>query len=186
VPSEAQNRRWLLFFAVLAGLSVVAVTLPIVYNLGQQLRREQLQAAWTRWQQQGPADYDLTFSVRVDRETARQRHVVCVRHGQVVAALVEGRPLHIATTLQGAIGLPLATTTDHPPWTMERIFEHLEELLRQQEQTRGSQFLVAVFDPQLGWPRRFVWRVARTSQRQEWDLKLWRPGELETEAMRYR
>ena len=186
MPSEPRNYRWLGFFVVLGSLCITAVTLPIVYNLGQQLRREQLEQARSRWRERGPRDYDLTFTVRLDRDTGKQRHVVLVRDGRVTAALVEGQPVQVSPAWSGAIGLPFASTTDRPPWTVERIFDHLETLLAEQEQTRGRHFLVAVFDPQEGWPRRFVWRIARTSSREEWDLKVWRPGELEAEARRYR
>ncbi|MFQ3651670.1 MAG: DUF6174 domain-containing protein [Gemmataceae bacterium] len=186
MPNKLPNYRWIGFFVVLAILAGVALALPILYNLGQQLRREQLQLARERWREHGPRDYDLTFSIRLDRDTTKQRHVVCVRDGRVVVSLVEGQPLHVAPAYQGAIGLPFATSTDHPPWTIEQIFDHLQSLLTQQEQSHGRHFLVAVFDPEQGWPRRVVWRITRSSQREEWDLKLWRLGELEAEARRYR
>jgi hypothetical protein len=180
------NRRWVGFFVVLALLSLTAMVLPIVYNLGQQLRREQWEAARQRWQERALRDYDLTFRVKLDRDLAQQRHVVRVRAGRVVVALVEGQVVFAEPALSGAIGLPFASATDAPPWSMEQIFAHLETLLREQEASGGRHFLVAVFDPSEGWPRRFVRRNRQTNQREEWDLKLWRVGELEAEAARYR
>jgi hypothetical protein len=181
-----RNYGWMIFFVVLTALSVTAVVLPIVYNLGQQLRPEQLDEARLRWRERGPADYDLTFNIRFDRDPIRERHVVRVRGGQVQFAACEGEVLYASPALGGAIGLPFGTTAEPPPWTVERVFDHLAGLLAQQQETGGKDFLVAVFDPKEGYPRRFVRRIARTSTREEWDLKLWRPGELEQEAGRYR
>lgn len=177
---------WLAFFAVLSGLSLTAVVLPILYNLGQQLRPEQLDGARRLWGEAGPADYDLTFNVRIDRETTRERHTVRVRGGRVLFAACEGEVLYASPALGGAIGLPFGTTAQEPPWTVERVFDHVAGLLRDQQESGGRNFLVAVFDPREGYPRRFVRRVTRSSTREEWDLKLWRPGELEREADRYR
>ncbi|MGL4555689.1 MAG: hypothetical protein ACRC33_31360 [Gemmataceae bacterium] len=180
------NYGWLGFFAVLTALSVTAVTLPIVYNLGQQLRPEQLDEARLRWREHGPADYDLTFNVRYDREPTRDRHVIRVRDRRLVVALCEGEVLYASPALGGAIGLPFGSAGEPPAWTVERIFDHVAGLLAEQQATDGRNFLVAVFDPKEGYPRRFVRRIARTSTREEWDLKLWRPGELEQDARRYR
>jgi hypothetical protein len=40
-----RSRAWLAFFAVLVVLAAAGVTLPIVYNLGQQLTAEELATA---------------------------------------------------------------------------------------------------------------------------------------------
>ena len=42
------------------------------------------------WRERGPADYDLTFNIRFDRDPTRERHVVRVRGGRVVFAACEG------------------------------------------------------------------------------------------------
>ncbi|NBO92708.1 MAG: hypothetical protein EBV06_10435 [Planctomycetia bacterium] len=177
---------WLVYFGVLSTLSGLAIVLPIIYNLGQQLSSEQLEAARSRWRENGPPDYDLTFTVRHDRDQTRQRYVVRVRSGQVLLATCEGEVLYASVPLSGAIGLPFGSAAESPPWTIERVFERLTGMLAERETTGGRNFLVAVFDPKEGYPRRFVRRIARTSTREEWDLKLWRPGELEREADRYR
>jgi hypothetical protein len=158
---------WIVFFVVLTALCVVAITLPIVYNLGQQLRQEALDEARLRWREHGPDDYDLTFSVYLDRDRQPQRYRVNVRGGKVTSATFEGEPVERAFTV------PL-------------LFDHLQKLLDEQQESEGKNFLVAVFDPVEGWPRRFVWRIRGTSQREEWNLKVWKPGELEEQAKRRR
>src|SRR5262245_59451196 len=99
--------RWVGFFAVLAVLAGAGVTLPIVYNLGLQLRPEQLEAARQTWRERGPADYDLTFTITYDREKLGERHIVLVRGGKVVFASCEGEVLAVAPALGAALGAPL-------------------------------------------------------------------------------
>ena len=44
-PAARRSRRYLAFFAVLFVLAATGVALPIVYNLNQQLRPDELAAA---------------------------------------------------------------------------------------------------------------------------------------------
>lgn len=169
------------FFALLAGLVAAGITLPIVYNVGQQLRPEQLAAARQRWAEAGPADYDLTFTVQYDRERLAERHVVLVRDRRVVWASCEGEIVTVSPALGSLIGLPGAANQG-PGRDVPAIFAHLEGLLAEQGADRN--FLVAVFDPKEGWPRRFIRRVRRSSTREEWNLRLWPAGELARKAQR--
>src|SRR5688572_8738986 len=82
--------RWVAVFAVLGVLGATGVTIPIVYNLNQQLKPEQLIEARRRWREQGPKDYDLTYTVTYDRNRLGERHIVLVRGGEVVFASCEG------------------------------------------------------------------------------------------------
>ena len=45
MPRTATPRRWVPLFLTLTLLGTLAIVLPLVYNLGQQLRPEQLAAA---------------------------------------------------------------------------------------------------------------------------------------------
>jgi hypothetical protein len=166
---------------VLAGLSVVAVVLPIVYNLDQQLRPGQLAAARERWRRAGPADYDLTYSVQYDRERLAQRHVVLVRGGRVAWASCEGEVVCVSPAVGAVVGLAAGAGTaggrDVPA-----IFDHVEALLREEGSPGRRNLLVAVFDPQAGWPRRIIRRVRGTSTREEWNLHVWPAGDLAREA----
>ncbi len=176
---------WVVFFVVLTGLSVIAVVLPILYNLGQQLRQEGLDEARLRWREKGPADYDLTFNVYVDRDRLPLRHVVIVRGGRVVFSACEGEPVEMSAEANAVMGLPLGGVGRSRAFTVPNLFEHLQRLL-DEEQVDRRNFLVAVFDPATGWPRRFIRRLRGTNTREEWNLKLWKPGELDEEAKKYR
>lgn len=176
-------RRWLAFFAILALLSGVAVLLPIVYNRQQQLRPEQLVQARQRWQAVAPADYDLSFSVRVGRDPLPERHVVLVRGGRVVFAACEGELLHLAAPLSALVGLPAAAPRGVAV-AVPGLFDRLETLLAERDASGRADFLIASFDPHAGYPRRFTRRVPRTAVREEWKARVWPPGELQTFARR--
>ena len=176
-----RSRRWVPFFVLLCCLAVTGVVLPIVYNLGQQLRPEQLAAAKARWQQSGPADYDLTFTLKYDREPQAERHVALVRGGRVVWSSCEGELVQVSPAVGAAIGVA-AGGSSRGGRDVPAIFAHLEALLAEGE-TQGN-FLVAVFDPKTGWPRRIIRRVRGTSTREEWNLRVWKPGEVERQARR--
>ncbi len=178
-PPRKRSRRWVPFFLVLTALATTGVILPIVYNLGQQLRPEQLDEARRRWNEVGPRDYDLTFSIQFDRDLLAQRHIVLVRQGQVVYASCEGELLTISPAIAALIGSPAAATTGRG-MDVSAIFERIQQLLDEDERRRN--FLVAVFDPKEGWPRRVIWRVRRSSTREEWNLRVWPAGELERKA----
>lgn len=181
-PSPRKNQRawrWAAYFLILAVLVGIAITLPILYNLNQQLRPDQLDAARERWRSQGPRDYDLTFSIQYDREPLAERHVVLVREGRVVMACCEGELVALSPVLGACVGLP-GGAAPGVGRDVPAIFAHLQSLLEEEGSQRN--FLVAVFDPQTGWPRRFIRRVRRQSTREEWNLRVWPAGYLEEKA----
>jgi hypothetical protein len=176
-------RRWVAYYAVLAVLAAVAVTLPIVYNLGQQLKPEQLEAAKRRWQENGPKDYDLTYAITYDRNRLAERHVVLVRGGEVVFASCEGEMVAMAPAMAAAVGFPIGGMGEEGgPRDVPAIFNHVDSALQQQQSAPRRDFVVAVFDPTFGYPRRFIRRVRGTRTREEWDVRLWPAGGLEKEA----
>lgn len=179
-----RNYGWMIYFVVLVVLSVGAIVGNILFNLGQQLTAAQLAEAKARWEESGAADYDLLAGVFHDRDKPPEQHIVLVRGGRVVFAWSDGEVIEASAGAGAALGLPLAT--QEAAWTVDRIFEHLQGLQREQEETKGKHFLVAAFDPQDGHPRRFVRRIARTRIREEWVLKLWPPGGLDPNLLRRR
>jgi hypothetical protein len=166
------------FFALLVVLATFAVALPLLYNLRQQLRPEQLQAARQRWREHGPKDYDLTFAVTYDRDPLAERHIVLVRGGKVVLALREGEMVSLAPALRAAIGLPAGGLGREQGRDVPAIFDHIESLLAGQDTDARRNFIVGAFDPKDGHPRRFVFRIRGTSTREEWNLRLWPAGAL--------
>ena len=177
-----QSRGWIAFFAVLIVLGVTGVTLPILYNLGQQLTAEELEQAEARWQSSGPTDYDLTFSIRYDRDQLAERHIVLVRDGKASYAVCEGEIVHAAPAIGALLGLVGVNAERQRPRDVPAIFRHIRDLLKDQEESDGKNFLVVAFDPKDGHPRRIVRRVRRSRTREEWQLRLWPAGELATKA----
>ena len=182
VASSRRGRHWIVFFVVLAGLVGAAMTLPIVYNLGQQLRPDDLERARRRWRANGPTDYDLTFAVTYDRERQGERHIVLVRGGKVAFASCEGEVMALGPALAAAIGLPGGGLGEPRAWDVPALFDHIEELLAEANTTARRSFLVAVFDPHAGYPRRFIRRIRGTSTREEWDVRVWPAGALQDRA----
>jgi hypothetical protein len=177
VPAARRRpRAWMGYLVLLVLLSAVAAVVPIVYNLRQQLRPEQLAAARQRWRDNGPNDYDLTFAIRYDRETLPQRHLVIVRGGKVVFAACEGEIVTLSPALRAAAGLPAGGLGREPGQDVPAIFDHIEDLLHEPGAERN--FLVAMFDTRDGHPRRIIRRIRRSSTREEWNLRLWPAGTL--------
>jgi hypothetical protein len=175
-PAHHGSRAWVGFFVLLGGLAAAAVVVPIFYNVRQQLRPEQLAAARRLWAERGPADYDLTYRVTSDREAAPENHVVLVRGGQVVFASCEGVIVYLSPALAAAAGLPAGALGGGEGVAVPAVFDRIAGFLREQEESAHRNFIVAVFDPADGCPRRFVRRVRGTSTREEWNLRVWPPG----------
>jgi hypothetical protein len=170
------------FFVVLTVLAAAGVTLPIVYNLNQQLTPEQLRQAEQRWHDNGPKDYDLTYAITYDRERLAERHVVLVRGGEVVFESCEGEVIQMAPALSAAAGFPLGGAAEGAGRDVPAIFKHIEALMSEETTSQRRNFIVAVFDPREGYPRRFIRRVRGTKTREEWDVRLWPAGALAKEA----
>jgi hypothetical protein len=175
--SRPKSRAWVGFVVVLVLLSAVAATIPIVYNLRQQLRPEELEAARQRWHKYGPEDYDLTFAIRYDRERLPERHIVIVRGGKVILASCEGEIQTLSPALQATVGLPAGGLCKDEGQDVPAILDHIAELLHEPDAKRN--FLVAALDLTDGHPRRIIRRVRGSSTREEWNLRLWPAGTLQ-------
>jgi hypothetical protein len=169
--SRPRSRAWVGYVVVLVLLSAVAATVPIVYNLRQQLRPDELEAARQRWRKYGPEDYDLTFAIRYDRERLPERHIVIVRGGNVVLAACEGEIQTLSPALQAMAGLPAGGLSKDKGQDVPAILDHVADLLHEPDANRN--FLVAAFDSADGHPRRIIRRVRGSSTREEWNLRLW-------------
>jgi hypothetical protein len=162
-----RNRNWLWFFAALAVLAVLALSINWWYNVRQQLTPERLRAAMEQWARTGPADYDLVIdkaisSAASDGAETRERIEVVVRNKKVVAAALNGAPLERRVWAE----------YDVPGW-----MGFVEEFLRIDTQPGARRtFRVAEFDPDTGQLLRFRRRVSGTRERQEIVLRLTRPA----------
>src|SRR5262245_43962052 len=79
------------FFLGLLLLGTIAIVVPIVYNLKQQLTPEQLAEARERWRRHGPDNYDLTCRERRDTNEEGDLYEVKVRAGRVTDVRFTGK-----------------------------------------------------------------------------------------------
>jgi hypothetical protein len=197
----------LIFFAILVVLVGVAVTLPIVYNLKQQLRAGDLESARQRWRDNGPADHDLLLDISHDREPLAERHRVVVRDGKAIFAWLEyksvvedllgrrsvreteaafapgeGEVLMAAPLVGAAVGLPAGGLGQGRAWTVPAIFDYIAGLLIEAQD--GRNYLTVNFAVREGYPRRlvFVRRVEGKKTREEWNIYVWPAGTFDRQA----
>ena len=179
------NRLWIWFFVLLAAAGVFAIAAPLIYNLRQQLRPEQLEAARQRWKENGPRDYDLLWEDKHNTDPRPDEYQVMVRDGKVWVVHINREVLlakELATPLAGAVGPTVAAlATDRVPqreltgYTVESLFQTIEANLRKNAESNGQNFATASFDPIDGHPSHYVYRVKHSAERVEWLIKLLRP-----------
>jgi hypothetical protein len=154
------NRRWIWYFVVVAGLTVLATTILVVYNLGQQLTHEQLDTARKLWDQKRPPDYVLTYT---KSGSVTGTFVVTVREAKIESVLM--RQNVVKDNQVKVVEQPLQRE-QYGSYDMDGLFHDIERFL-DIDAKKGSPrtYMVATFDPQNGQLRRFVRRVMGTSNR---------------------
>jgi hypothetical protein len=176
------SRRWLWFFAVLAVLGVAAMVIPIVYNLSQQLRPEQLAVARQRWREHAPTDYTLEVFVQTTREgrEEREEYALEVRGGRIrtLGDRKYKELLYVDPALAGLLGPAILALPpeDLRRYGVEALFDQIEEALRDNAAAGGRNYLTANFDPTDGHPQHYVNRIRGTKERVEWFVRLERPN----------
>jgi hypothetical protein len=167
------------FFLVLAGLGLAALTIPIVYNLRQQLRPEQVAEARERWRRAAPADYDLKLFVLTNHDGREERDefVTAVRGGKVALVGCNGELLYAAPALAvlAGPGLLAPPREDLRRHGVEALFRQIEEALREDQASGGRNYATAKFDPADGHPQHYVHRIRGSKERVEWLVRLERP-----------
>jgi hypothetical protein len=144
---------------ILTVLAAVAVSSLVLYNLGQQLRLEELQEARARWQAKGPRDYRLAYTMKKNDEPV-DRYAVHVRGGKIELATVNGKPVPAGRRAQV---------------DMDGLFGLIEEHLRLRAQPdQPKTFLRAHFDAADGHVRSYV-RAPRGQDRLEITMALLEP-----------
>jgi hypothetical protein len=139
-----KNHGWIWFFVVVFGLGVAAMASLIVYNLNQQLKPEQLQAARHLWKEKGWRSYQLTYTIKRGIEASTDSYVVRVRNGKVVSSTVNGLPEE--KRLFGARG-------------MEAMFDDIERFLELGAKPGQRIFMRAFFDQNTGAVKWYVRNV---------------------------
>src|SRR5262249_52339010 len=132
-----RNRGWIWYLVIVFALAAVATTTLIVFNLGQQLTPEQLEAARKRWQEKGPRDYELRYTTKIGTEPTIDRYVVVVRGGQVQSV-----------TLNEVVRVPKAKFSYYG---MPALFDQIEQFLEIDRQPgKPRTYARAVFSPEDG------------------------------------
>lgn len=181
-PSRRRTRRWVVFFALLAVMAAAGVVLPIVYNLGLQLKPEQVAAARERWRAHGTGDYELDYRVKIDGtpQAGEYDYAVQVRGGKVVFVGCNGVVLWIepAAALAAGLAARAPPPEDVRAYGVEAIFREIETALRQDAESGNRRtYATASFDARDGHPTHYVHRVGGTKERVEWTIKLTRVSE---------
>ena len=174
MASPSRKTGWIWFFLFLALMGGLAIAIPLVYNVQQQLRPEQLSAARRLWQEKAPADYDLEYQVRrqFDADSENQspdleRFRLEVRNGQIVSIKKNGEPL------------PLGEGKDH---TIDALFDLMERNLEADNKSQGPRnFTHAQFDKSDGHPTVYVHRIMGSRQRLQIIVQLTRVEDDGTE-----
>jgi hypothetical protein len=128
------------------GTFVVIIIFMMLRGSGmERLTAERLEAAETRWEQNGPANYDIEVSVS-GRQAAVYR--VEVRRGQATSATRNGNPLTQLRTLS--------------TWSVPGMFGTIHEERKKLEQLEAGApgiphlTVLVEFDSKYGFPRRYV------------------------------
>jgi hypothetical protein len=153
-------RNYVWYFLVLAVLGSVALVAPILFNLSQLLTVEKIAEAEARWEQNGPASYDLKLEDRRSPDAHLEVYDVKVRERKVVELRVND---HEET-------LTALSPEQRRQWTVPGLFEQMRAHLAEEEQGKRRNFATANFHPHLGYPVRYVRRVRGTKERLEWRI----------------
>jgi hypothetical protein len=162
-----RNYGWIWYFAILAILTVTAISILIWFNLKQQLKPEQLAEAKALWKKHRPSNYDLTYT---KKGSATGTFAIEVRDGKVVSVTLDG--LEITRDDR-----PLDPSL-YPRYDMSGLLDDLDQFLRlDAEPGRPRTFTVATFDPEDGHLIHYIRRVMGTSERIEITAQLKRVEE---------
>jgi hypothetical protein len=154
-----RNRGWIWYFVILIILTITAITVMIVYNMGQQLKPEQLATARALWAEKGPANYDMEFT---QVGSAPGTFQVQVRDGEIVSATMDGRPLE---------------RPQYRYYDMRGLFNSIDGFLEHDSKPgQPRTFTKAVFAADDGHVVKYIRRVMGSQERLEINVKL-RPVE---------
>jgi hypothetical protein len=181
---RGKNRVWIAFFLMLAFMAGLGIVVPLVYNLSLQLRAEDAAAARKLWQTRGPADYDLEYRTKVDRDEPIEYRVAVRNHQAAFLATPKGEMVVMAEELEEALGLgaggaatvwiPRTASSEEltRQHTIDGFFRLIEAKLADDVAVGGRNYATATFDPEYGYPIRYIHRVRRSDERIELNAHL--------------
>jgi hypothetical protein len=184
VVQRGKSRVWIVFFLMLAFMAGLGIVVPLVYNLSLQLKTEDAAAAKKLWQTKGPADYDLEYRTKVDKDEPIE-YRVAVRNGQVAfVATPKGDIVVMSEEAQEAFGLAAGSAAAICPprtasseeltrqHTIDGFFRLIEAKLSDDVAVGGRNYATATFDPECGYPIRYIHRVRGSDERIELNAHL--------------
>ena len=158
--------RWVWFFVILGALTTGGIAANVWFNLNQQLTPEKLDKARRLWQEKGPADYRLDYTIKREVNpdlagTVPQNYTVQVRDGKtILVSTPDGRELK-----------PGDAEFD----SMDSLFDVIDRQLRMDSDPgRPRAFVKAMFDGSDGHVTHYVHSVMRTRERLEVTVQLTR------------
>ncbi len=181
---RGKSRVWIVFFLMLAFMAGLGIVVPLVYNLSLQLKTEDAAAARKLWQTKGPADYDLEYRTKVDRDEPIEYRVAVRNREAAFLATAKGEIVVMAEELEEAIGLVAGgTATICAPriasseeltrqHTIDGFFHLIEAKLSDDVAVGGRNYATATFDPECGYPIRYIHRVRGSNERIELNAHL--------------
>jgi hypothetical protein len=161
MPPPRRSRGWIPFFLVVLVLALAASVTLVVYNFKQQLKPEQLEAAWKLWKHKGPASYLLVYSVRKGEDQELERFEVRVRGGTTESVTLNGNQVERRV---------------YPYYGMDELFGQISEFLRKDaEPGKPRVYTRAMFDDKDGHLLWYVRRVMGTRERLEIAVEALQP-----------
>ncbi len=80
MTNPKKNAGWALYFGLVFLLAVIAAGTLIAFNISQQLKPEQFEAARATWQEMGPTSYVMVYKTTKNNEANSDHFVVKVRN----------------------------------------------------------------------------------------------------------
>jgi hypothetical protein len=151
VPKIKKNNAWVWIFLALLAISVGVAVFMIRYNLGLQLKREQLVAAREMWQEKGPRDYRMIYTTQRGDDPNKDRFVVDVRAGRVQSVIMNQTIFLEPSSL--------------PYHSMDRLFSDIARFMDEDERAGNKVYLRATFDARTGALKEYVRRIMGGRQR---------------------
>jgi hypothetical protein len=164
--AQPARYRWVWFFVILGVLTTGGIGANVWFNLNQQLTPEKLDKARRLWQEKGPANYRLDYTIKREVNpdlagTVPQNYTAQVRDGKTI----------LVSTLDGRELKPGDTEFD----SMDSLFDAIARQLRtDSDPGRPRAFVKAMFDGSDGHVTHYVHSVMRTRERLEVTVQLTR------------
>jgi hypothetical protein len=158
------SHRWIWYFVVLGVLTAGGITANTWYNLRQQLTLEQLDAARRLWNEKGPRNYRLDYTIKRDVNpdpagTVPVTYTVQVRDGKV-------------ESIAGSAGHS-GRSDDYEFGSMDSLFAAIEKrLCADADSAQPRAFVKASFDGRDGHVMHYVHSVMQTRERLEVTIEL--------------